>query len=78
MYYKLIERKSGVPANEKARARTEYYNELRKAERGSARSRRTRWPIRKNFMLALSTMIDRFNHKLDKDTDQKLVEDVDD
>lgn len=31
IYYKLIERKSGVPANEKARARTEYYNEMRKA-----------------------------------------------
>mgnify|MGYP003111040393 CR=1 FL=1 len=31
MYYKIIERKSSVPANEKARARTEYYNERRKA-----------------------------------------------
>jgi len=31
MYYKLIERKSNVPANEKARARQEYYNERRKA-----------------------------------------------
>jgi len=31
MYYRIIERKSSVPANEKARARTEYYNELRKA-----------------------------------------------
>ena len=31
MYYKLIERKSSVPANEKARARSEYYNERRKA-----------------------------------------------
>ena len=31
MYYKIIERKSSVPANEKARARSEYYNERRKA-----------------------------------------------
>jgi len=31
MYYKLIERKSSVPANEKGRARSEYYNERRKA-----------------------------------------------
>ena len=31
IYYKLIERKSAVPANEKARARQEYYNERRKA-----------------------------------------------
>lgn len=31
MYYKLIERKSTVPANEKMRARSEYYNERRKA-----------------------------------------------
>jgi hypothetical protein len=31
MYYKMIERKSAVPANEKARARQEYYNERRKA-----------------------------------------------
>jgi hypothetical protein len=31
IYYKLIERKSSVPANEKARARQEYYNERRKA-----------------------------------------------
>lgn len=31
MYYKLIERKSNIPANEKARARAEYYNERRKA-----------------------------------------------
>lgn len=32
IYYKLCERKTTVPANEKARARTEYYNELRKAK----------------------------------------------
>ena len=31
IYYRLIERKSSVPANEKARARQEYYNERRKA-----------------------------------------------
>jgi len=31
MYYKIIERKSSVPANEKTRARAEYYNERRKA-----------------------------------------------
>ena len=31
MYYKIVERKASVPANEKARARSEYYNERRKA-----------------------------------------------
>lgn len=31
VYYKLIERKSSVPANEKMRARAEYYNERRLA-----------------------------------------------
>ncbi len=31
IYYKLIERKSNVPASEKARAKAEYYNERRKA-----------------------------------------------
>ena len=31
LYYKMIERKAAVPANEKARARAEYYNERRKA-----------------------------------------------
>lgn len=31
IYYKMVERKSSVPANEKARARQEYYNERRKA-----------------------------------------------
>lgn len=31
IYYRLVERKSTVPANEKARARQEYYNERRKA-----------------------------------------------
>jgi hypothetical protein len=32
MYYKLCERKSTVPAGEKARARSEFYNERRKAK----------------------------------------------
>ena len=32
VYYKICERKSTVPANEKARARSEYYNERRKAK----------------------------------------------
>jgi hypothetical protein len=31
IYYRLIERKSVVPANEKMRARAEYYNERRLA-----------------------------------------------
>jgi hypothetical protein len=31
IYYKVIERKSNVPMAEKQRARSEYYNELRKA-----------------------------------------------
>jgi hypothetical protein len=31
IYYKIVVRKSSVPANEKARARAEYYNERRKA-----------------------------------------------
>tara|TARA_R110000751_G_scaffold275831_1_gene376757 strand:+ start:55 stop:753 length:699 start_codon:yes stop_codon:yes gene_type:complete len=31
MYYRIVERRSSVPASEKARARTEYYNEYRKA-----------------------------------------------
>jgi hypothetical protein len=31
IYYKIVERKASVPANEKARARSEYYNERRKA-----------------------------------------------
>lgn len=33
IYYKLCERKSNIPANEKQRARSEYYNERRKANR---------------------------------------------
>ena len=31
IYYKLVERKASVPAPEKARARAEYFNELRRA-----------------------------------------------
>ena len=31
IYYRIVERKTSVPANEKARARTEYYNERRLA-----------------------------------------------
>ena len=32
IYYKLCERKSTIPLNEKTRARAEYYNERRKAK----------------------------------------------
>jgi hypothetical protein len=54
MYYKLCERKSTVPANEKARARSEYYNERRKAKArlsnfSKDEALRT---IRKNYKLA--------------------------
>ena len=54
LYYKLCERKSNVPANEKARARAEYYNERRKAKArmsnfSKAEALKT---IRKNFKLA--------------------------
>ena len=54
MYYKLIERKSGVPANEKARARTEYYNEARKARArlSSFNKENALSTIRRNFMQA--------------------------
>jgi hypothetical protein len=31
VYYRVVERKSSVPYNEKARARAEFYNERRKA-----------------------------------------------
>ena len=54
MYYKIVERKSSVPANEKARARVEYYNERRKAN--SRLSNFTKEEalstIRRNFMQA--------------------------
>lgn len=51
MYYRIIERKSSVPANEKARARTEYYNELRKgnARMKSFTKEEALKTIRKNF-----------------------------
>jgi hypothetical protein len=54
IYYKLCERKSNVPANEKSRARAEYYNERRKAKArmsnfSKAEALKT---IRKNFKLA--------------------------
>lgn len=54
MYYRLVERKSGVPANEKARARSEYYNEMRKARArlSSFNKENALSTIRKNFMQA--------------------------
>ena len=54
IYYKLCERKSTVPANEKVRARSEYYNERRKAKaRLSNFSKQEALnTIRKNFMQA--------------------------
>jgi len=52
MYYKIIERKSTVPANEKQRARTEFYNELRKAKArlNNFTKEEALKTIRKNFM----------------------------
>ena len=54
IYYRIVERKSNVPANEKARARAEYYNERRKAN--SRLSNFTKEEalktIRKNFQQA--------------------------
>ena len=51
LYYKLCERKSTVPANEKARARAEYYNERRKAKArlGNFTKEEALKTIRKNF-----------------------------
>lgn len=51
IYYKLVERKASVPANEKARARQEYYNELRKARArmGNFSKEEALNTIRKNF-----------------------------
>ena len=54
VYYKLCERKSNVPSNEKSRARSEYYNERRKAKArmsnfSKAEALKT---IRKNFKLS--------------------------
>ena len=54
VYYKICERKSTVPANEKARARSEYYNERRKAKARLSNFSKTEAlrTIRKNFKLA--------------------------
>jgi len=54
IYYKLCERKSTVPAGEKARARAEYYNERRKAKArlGNFTKNEALKVLRKNFMLA--------------------------
>ena len=54
MYYKLVERKSSVPAGEKARARAEYYNERRKANARmkSVTKEEILKTIRKNFKQA--------------------------
>jgi hypothetical protein len=54
MYYKIIERKASVPANEKARARQEYYNERRKASARFASFSKDEalQVIRKNYQLA--------------------------
>jgi hypothetical protein len=54
IYYRLVERKSSVPANEKARARAEYYNERRKANArlSSFTKSEALKTIRKNFMQA--------------------------
>jgi hypothetical protein len=54
IYYKIIERKSSVPANEKARARAEYYNERRKANArlSNFTKEEALKTIRKNFIQA--------------------------
>mgnify|MGYP006969362950 FL=1 len=54
IYYKLCERKSTVPANEKMRARSEYYNERRKAKArlGNFTRDEALRTIRKNFKQA--------------------------
>jgi hypothetical protein len=54
IYYKLIEKKSGVPANEKARARAEYYNERRLAgiRMSNFSKSEALKVIRKNYKLA--------------------------
>jgi len=54
IYYRLIERKSSVPAGEKARARSEYYNERRKANARikSVSKEEILKTIRKNFKQA--------------------------
>ena len=54
IYYKLCERKTTVPANEKARARSEWYNERRKANARLSHFTKEEAlkTIRKNFMQA--------------------------
>ena len=54
VYYKLCERKSNVPSKEKGRARSEYYNERRKAKArlGNFTKDEALRVIRKNFKLA--------------------------
>lgn len=54
IYYKLVEKKSTVPANEKARARAEYYNERRlaNARLSTFTKDEVLKTIRKNFKLA--------------------------
>lgn len=54
IYYKLVEKKSTVPANEKARARAEYYNERRlaNARLSNFTKEEALKTIRKNFKLA--------------------------
>ncbi len=54
MYYKLCERKSTVPSNEKARARQEYYNDRRlaKARLSNFSKEEALKTIRKNYLLA--------------------------
>ena len=54
IYYKIIERKSSVPANEKMRARSEYYNERRLANARikSFTKEEALKTIRKNFKQA--------------------------
>lgn len=51
MYYRVIERKADVPYNEKARARSEYFNEARraKARLNSFSKEEALYNIRKNF-----------------------------
>ena len=54
MYYKLCERKSTVPMGEKQRARSEYYNERRKAKArlSNFTKEEAMRIVRKNFKLA--------------------------
>lgn len=54
LYYKIVERKSTVPSNEKSRARSEYYNERRKANArlSNFTKEEALKTSRKNFFLA--------------------------